>query len=465
MPSIEQQYSGDRAQPHADGTHNGLQSAQLDAWGPKAMHSHVARQTSAVDEFGHVTLHGSAQSEALRKWCDKPFNEFQPPNGLSESEAKLAQSNGSISDHVLGLEVGTVKAVYAVGNSVVGMANALTSPPARLGNWLANTLIEPSLAISDSAKFGDDVGKTIVNDARVIHAIGTYAKTVKEAQAQGDYSKPLNDFNNVVRKEYDKFEKHTSAQKTSIAAEQVVGVGVGIATGKLLSAAPEAFAGLLEKMDAFKLKSDANRLHFGIEASKSKLIPGERISSEITPNSPNQLHLEDGEKHFAGASNGRFKYEEFEKVRSLEVPIQCHKNACVAAAGEILTKGKIDQHTLVARLEQYLLPEKRGTESLLALQDLATELGSAWEFKTVSKKRNIDFEPLLKELFATKQPFAVTLKAFQVEAHAVVVDGVNAAGRIVIRDPGEGTIVQLKMKDFMDHWTGQAVAKRLSQGE
>ncbi|CAN5510202.1 hypothetical protein BH10CYA1_BH10CYA1_52730 [soil metagenome] len=460
MPGIEQHYPEDRAHQYADSTRNGLQNAQLDAWGPKAVHCQGARQTNVIAEFGHVIISNSAQPDALRKWCAIPFNEFQPPTGLKEAEKNLAQSNGSINDHVLGLEVGTVKAVYAVGNSIIGMANAIVSPPSRLGNWLANTLQDPTLAIDDSAKFGDDVGKAIVNDAKILHAVKAYSKTVQEAQAKGGYSKPLIDVNNVMHKECEKFEKLTPVQRTSVATEQVVAVGIGIATGKLLSAAPDAFAGLLEKMDAFKLKSDANRLHFGLETCESESISREKISTENVPKNSNELQHEDGEKHFAGASSGRFKYEEIEKVRSLEVPIQCHKNACVAAAGEILTKGKIDQHTLVQRLEQYLLPEKRCTESLLALQDLATELGSAWEFKTVSKKRGIDFEPLLKELLATKQPFAVTLKAFQVDAHAVVVDGINAAGRVVIRDPGEGTIYQMKMPDFIEHWTGQAVARR-----
>lgn len=462
MPAMEQHTSGDRVQQQAvDSTHKGLQNVQHDAWGPKAVRGHAALQTNALDEFGHVTISNSAQVDPLRSWCAKPFTGFEPPAGLKAAEKQLAHSNGSIDDHVRAFEVGTVKAVYAVGNGISDMANAFVSPPARLGDWLANTLVEPALAIEDSGKFGDDVGKALVKDAKVLQSVGTYAADVLDAQAKGDYLKPVTDIANFVDKERANFEKLTSAQKTGVVTEQVVGLGIAVATGKLLSAAPEAFAGLLEKMDAFKVKAEANRLHFGIETSGSKSISREKLSAEHSFRNPREVHHEEGEKHFAGANNNRFKYEEIEKVRSLEVPIQCHKNACVAAVGEILTKGKIGQHTLVQKLEQYLLPEIRGKESLLALQDLASELrGSGWEFRTVSKTRGIDYEPLFKELIATKQPFAVTFKAFQVEAHAVVVDSVNAAGRVVIRDPGEGTIYQMKMQDFMDHWTGQAVAKR-----
>ncbi|MFN8550733.1 MAG: papain-like cysteine protease family protein [Candidatus Obscuribacterales bacterium] len=460
MPGIEQQNLGDRAHQSSGRTGSGIRSIHLDAWGPKASHSQKTRQTSATDEFGHVTISNSVASDSLREWCAKPFGGFQPPDGLGDAEKKLAHSSGSVSDHVLALEVGTVKAVYSVGNGLAGFGNAIVSPPARVGNWLANTIKNPDLAIEDSAKFGDDVGKAVVNDAKFLHAVGAYAKTVQDAQARGDYSKPLTDVGNAAHKEYEKFEKLTPGQKTSVATEQVVCVGIGIATGKVLSAASEAFAGLLEKMDAFKLKADANRLHFGIESAAKKPLLSEEIQSNDVSKRAGEVHHADGEKHFAGATNGRFKYEEIEKFRSPEVPIQCHKNACVAAAGEMLTKGKIDQQSLVQRLEQYLLPELRGKESLLALQDLAVELGKDWQFKTVSKRLGIDFEPLFEELLTTKQPFAVTLKAFQVDAHAVVVDGVNAAGRVVIRDPGDGTIYQMTMNDFMDHWTGQAVARR-----
>lgn len=456
MPGIEQHQPGDRAHQCAVSTSSGLLSARLDAWGPQASHSHEAPQSSAIDQFGQVTIADSVQCDALRNWCAKPFSGFQPPDGLGEAERKLAQSKRSTSDYALALEVGTVKAVYSVGDSLAGMGNAVVSPPARVGNWLANTIKNPALAIEDSAKFGDDVGKAVVNDAKIVHAVGTYAKTVQDAQARGDYTKPLTDVGNAVHREYEKFEKLSPGQKTSAATEQVVGVGIGIATGRVLSTASEAFAGLLDKMDAFKFKADANRLHFGIEASAKPLLREDIHVNDISKRANETFHSAE-DTHFAGARNSRFNYEEIDKFRSPDVPIQCHKNACVAAAGEILTKGKIDQHTFVQKLEQYLSPESRGLESQLSLQHLAVELGKDWKFKTVSK--TLDDKALFNDLLATKQPFAVTFKAYKVEAHAVVVDGVNAAGRVVIRDPGEGTIYQMKMNEFMDHWNGHAVAR------
>lgn len=46
-------------------------------------------------------------------------------------------------------------------------------------------------------------------------------------------------------------------------------------------------------------------------------------------------------------------------------------------------------------------------------------------------------------------------------AHAVVVDGVDANGRVWIRDPwGPGTRYSMELDDFLDHWTGIAVYRR-----
>jgi filamentous hemagglutinin len=45
--------------------------------------------------------------------------------------------------------------------------------------------------------------------------------------------------------------------------------------------------------------------------------------------------------------------------------------------------------------------------------------------------------------------------------HAVVVDGVDAAGKVSIRDPwGAGSRYQMSRRDFMQHWTGLAVHRR-----
>jgi hypothetical protein len=332
------------------------------------------------------------------------------------------------------------------------MANAIVSPPAEFGNWLANTIKNPNTAINDSANFGAHVGKTIADDVKAVRAADAYVQTVKEAQAHGNYSKPLVDIGNELHRVAEKFGKLNPAEQTKLVTEQVVSLELQVATGKVLTSAPTAFASLLEKMDEFKVKSDAHRLHFGVEHSS-----GNQVKELVT-----KAYAATHSDHLAGAKNSRFKYEEYEKVRLPEIPIQCHKNACVAAVGEILSEGKIEQRSLVRSLELHLNEEQRGKESSLSLQHLAKELGPEWQQMTISKRLQIDEHKLLDMLLSTKRPFAVTLKNFESEAHAVVVDGISNVGRFIIRDPGDGTMYQMTKKDFMDHWTYYAVAKRNS---
>ncbi len=459
MPALEQQYSSDHVSNPTVKSSSGLKDVQRETWGPEAASSQKTQPSNALDAFGHVTIAMSSQGDWLRDWCAKPFKEFQPLAGLKIAEKDLEQSKSSLNDHVLGIEVGTVKAVYAVGSGVIGLGNMLVSPPARLGNWLANTIKDPTTASNDSAKFGDDVGKTIVTGRTVLDAAGNYVEQVKQSQAKGDYSKPLVDADHELHVLTDKFKKLNPAQRTEAVSEQVLNMGIQVVTGKILAAAPEAFASLMEKMDAFKIKADAYRVHFGIE---EKLPAPEKIQPpHETKDAIKSSHHQNEEQHLAGGRNSRFNYEEIDKFRSLDVPIQCHKNACVAAVGEMLSARKIDQHWLVQSMELNLLPGDRGKEALLSLKYLEKELGSDWKFETVSLERKIDPEPLLADLLSRKHPFGVTLKAFGLDAHAVVVDGINEAGRLVIKDPGDGTMYQMKMGDFLEYWTGQAVAKKV----
>ncbi len=457
MPAIEQQHPTDRVPQSTARLSSGLQNVQCETWGPQATsHSQQTRQTNALDAFGQLTIATSAQADSLRDWSGKPFKEFQPPTGLKIAEKELNQSQGSLNDHVLGIEVGTVKAVYSVGNSVVGIGNAIVSPPARLGDWLANSIKDPAIAVSDSAKFGDDVGKIMVTGINALRSANSYVEEVKQAQSRGDYLKPLVDANHEFNALSDKFKRMTPGQQTESVSEQVVSLGTQIATGKTLASASEAFASLMEKMDAFKVKSDVNCVQFGVE---NKATPREKIQTERKTQELSATHQEEGEKHFAGARNSRFEYEEIDSYRSRVVPIQCHKNACVAAVGEMLSEGKTDQQTFVRRLELHMHPEQRGKQAPLGLKALSKELGSDWEFKSIDK--NTDVKSLLDNLLSRRHPFGVTFKAFGVDAHAVVVDRMNEAGRLVIRDPGDGKIYQMTRNEFEEHWTGLAVAKKI----
>ncbi|OKH30604.1 hypothetical protein NIES2119_30640 [[Phormidium ambiguum] IAM M-71] len=45
-------------------------------------------------------------------------------------------------------------------------------------------------------------------------------------------------------------------------------------------------------------------------------------------------------------------------------------------------------------------------------------------------------------------------------AHLVVVDGFDGIGRILIRDPWDGTKYKMDKEEFLQYWTGQGIYKR-----
>lgn len=45
-------------------------------------------------------------------------------------------------------------------------------------------------------------------------------------------------------------------------------------------------------------------------------------------------------------------------------------------------------------------------------------------------------------------------------SHTVVVDGLDAAGQVSVRDPWEGTRYTMTMPDFLEYWTGIAILQR-----
>ena len=77
-------------------------------------------------------------SSAERDLYSRPIPPFALPDGVSEAEKSLGQNkNAGIQQHITAMEVGTVKAVYGLGNTASDLANLALSPPMRFGNWLA----------------------------------------------------------------------------------------------------------------------------------------------------------------------------------------------------------------------------------------------------------------------------------------------------------------------------------------
>jgi hypothetical protein len=59
---------------------------------------------------------------------------------------------------------------------------------------------------------------------------------------------------------------------------------------------------------------------------------------------------------------------------------------------------------------------------------------------------------------SNRGPFLTSMKSFGSDLHMVVIDGLDDAGRIVVRDPwGKGTRYTMDWSDFTNHWMGDTV--------
>jgi filamentous hemagglutinin len=62
------------------------------------------------------------------------------------------------------------------------------------------------------------------------------------------------------------------------------------------------------------------------------------------------------------------------------------------------------------------------------------------------------------DALASSGSFLTSIKSYGTNLHMVVVDGLDDAGRVMIRDPwGTGTRYRMNWDDFTKHWIGDTV--------
>lgn len=133
---------------------------------------------------------------------------------------------------------------------------------------------------------------------------------------------------------------------------------------------------------------------------------------------------------------------------SPDVVQQARPDGCVAAIGEMLSNGSLKQQNLIAHVST--VPEL-----------LAEILGPDW------KGAFFDFaqrEKALDALTRTGKPWGAELREeFAHRAgmgHMVVVDGLDEAGNLMIRDPQHGTRYEMTREAFLKHWSDRAVYRK-----
>lgn len=133
---------------------------------------------------------------------------------------------------------------------------------------------------------------------------------------------------------------------------------------------------------------------------------------------------------------------------SPDVVQQVGRMSCVSACGEMLTEGAIKQKDLLNQLG-----------APVATKYLARVLGPMWDGGPVDEAA---LEVLLhRGSWVADLRERMGLRYARLEpAHAVIVDGVDSSGNIMIRDPAQATRYEMTRYEFMEAWTGVAVFRK-----
>lgn len=134
-----------------------------------------------------------------------------------------------------------------------------------------------------------------------------------------------------------------------------------------------------------------------------------------------------------------------------DVVLQIHPDACVSACAEMATKGEFSQKELVAKFDSMSPTGKVNCRG--SLVELPLLIGEKWSFKFISQAEAMSH-------ISSRVNWIAEFKVFGEGAHVVMVDGMDSAGNLMIRDSGIGKRYELKVSDFLQYWNGNAVFEK-----
>ncbi len=353
-------------------------------------------------------------------------------------------------------------------------------------------------------EFGDALGKTIVGGVKLFNLSYDYCYNIGYT---GEYYKPFRDVVSLANAIDMKWKLLPLREQERIKAELVTNLladGVITAGGaKTISQLPR-FTQILDnvadetKVLSASIKDVSNKAADRIAVALddiTKLPPGagalrpaygyatglesskgwrEKIGDYILAmGNPEKDKLPKHKKAFEVSANRRAKgyswldgyCEEIERDAK-NVVKQENENACVFACGEMVSEGELKQPDLIRRfceethpqfLEKYTTRDGK-VEPLGDLLWISKELGSGWVANTFQK----DASKLerLQILVETKNSWIAELKSAGYTAHAVVAEGLDEYGRVIVRDPGDKTKYLMSRENFFRFWTGNCVFKK-----
>lgn len=126
-----------------------------------------------------------------------------------------------------------------------------------------------------------------------------------------------------------------------------------------------------------------------------------------------------------------------------DVVQQASSDGCIAAIGEMLSEGKLKQADIYPEVRT--IPER-----------LPKVLGSGWDGRFI-----LPTNEAFNELIGRGKPWGAELRSQFAQkvsmGHMVVVDGIDDAGKVMIRDPQHATRYEMTRDAFMENWSGRTV--------
>ena len=142
------------------------------------------------------------------------------------------------------------------------------------------------------------------------------------------------------------------------------------------------------------------------------------------------------------------RWETLNERLSLDVVLQLDRMSCVSACGEMVSNGSLKQKDLMKVIGYPV-----------ATEYLAKALGNNWEGAPVAESA---LDRLLQKgswVADVRERMGVRYARLEF-AHAVVVDGLDISGNIMIRDPAKGMRYEMTRAEFLATWTGTAVFRK-----
>ncbi len=272
---------------------NGAANLHRDAYKPDET-PHQAPSPTVPAEFPQLTIVNgqTARAEApqqpspgaedtpLRRFCNRPIPLIPAPNGLAECEQEIKFGNHA-QDALLGAQVGIVKGVYDVGNGAIKVLDGGLSPMTRLGNFLANAIVNPQLAMHDAGNWGNDTGKAMVGATRAYLTMSNYSLQVSKAEWQGDFLKEPRDGVNKAIDAAKAFAKQPPGKQAESIGEQSISMMLPMAADKVVAIVPQLAENVVGLVGSMKGAAGQPQLELAV-AGTGKL-PEVRQTSPYMP--------------------------------------------------------------------------------------------------------------------------------------------------------------------------------------